>query len=127
VAGNGELLWPDDAAREAARWAAANGLGIWGGEVFAPRGPFTAMMVGEWRTEPEWRSSEPWADFVERALAQALEAIARTAGGEGGAASLIFLAYAPLGGFAEDAVRTRGVAGREGAVEFTTQEGASDG
>jgi hypothetical protein len=99
VAGNGELLWPRAAALEVARRLAADGLAIWGGEVYAPKGPFTAVMVDEWRTEPGRGPEEDWASYVERGLQQALAAISEypesePAGGAGeGGRSLYFLAH----------------------------------
>ena len=123
VAGNGELLWPYAAAADAARWAAGAGNGIWGGEVFAPRGPFTAMMVGEWRTEPQWREGEPWALFVSRSLEQAVAALEAKWPGNP-EALLFFLAYAPESTFAEESRRERGGSQRE--VEIS-KEAESDG
>ena len=106
VAGNGELLWPLSVAADAARWAAGQANGIWGGEVYAPRGPFTAMMIREWRTEPEWGAGEPWPQFVARALDQTLSAL--DAEGQAGQAGLLyFLAYAPESTFIEESRRTR--------------------
>ena len=110
VAGNGELLWPQAAAVEAARWIAGTDMAIWGGEVYAPRGPFTALMVGEWRTDPQHGPDEPWHEYVERGLAQALQAIeADTTTGDRvrrtsdtGGGRLYFLAYHPESGFPED-------------------------
>jgi len=106
VAGNGELLWPHEYAEQAARWAAAEGNGIWGGEVYAPRGPFTAMMVREWRTEPEWHPGEPWPGFVSRALEQTIAALAAEADATGDGL-LYFLAYAPEDTFEEESRRAR--------------------
>lgn len=125
VAGNGELLWPRAAALEAARWAANAGCGIWGGEVFAPRGPFTAVMVREWRTEPEWHEGEPWAGFVARALEQTVAALERdeSANQEG---LLYFLAYASGSRFADESRRARG-ASTERWLDMTAQEARSDG
>lgn len=101
VAGNGELLWPRAPAVEAARWIAGSGLAIWGGEVYVPRGPFTAVMVSEWRTEPSRQRDEAWPAYVERCLAQALVAIEARAG-DRAAEALYFLAYHPESGFPED-------------------------
>ncbi len=106
VAGNGELLWPHSIAAEAAKWAAGQANGIWGGEVYAPRGPFTAMMVREWRTEPEWGAGEPWPRFVARALQQTLTAL-EAEGRKGPEGLLYFLAYAPESSFIEESRRTR--------------------
>ncbi|MBJ7599478.1 MAG: hypothetical protein DLM67_18190 [Candidatus Nephthysia bennettiae] len=98
VAGNGELLWPREAALEAVRWLAASGLAIWGGEVYASRGTFTAVMVAEWRTEPAHDADEGWSRYVQRSLAQALDAIQRlpdersTGTGDAAGRSLYFLA-----------------------------------
>jgi hypothetical protein len=100
VAGNGELLWPRSGAFEAANWIATNGLAIWGGEVYAPRGPFTAVMVNEWRTEPELTAGEPWAEYVTRGLEQALAAIERYPTNDRADESLYFLAYHSPSGFA---------------------------
>lgn len=106
AAGNGELLWPLDYAEAAARWAAGEGNGIWGCEVYAPRGPFTAMMIREWRTQPEWRGAEPWPAFVVRALEHTLAALAREAEADG-EGMLYFLAYGPEATFVEDSERSR--------------------
>ncbi len=110
VAGNGELLWPRSVAADAARWVAAEGNGIWGGEVYAPRGPFTAMMVREWRTEPEWGPGEPWPAFVSRALEQTVVAL-DAEGRDDSEGLLYFLAYAPESKFVEGSRRTRPGAG----------------
>lgn len=125
VAGNGELLWPRSAAVDAAIWAAHEGHGIWGGEVFAPRGPFTAMMVREWRTEPEWSIREPWTQFVARALEQTLTALEseRMHGDED---LLYFLAYAPQSTFDNESRRTRR-ASKERWLDIPTKEVRSDG
>ncbi len=101
VAGNGELLWPRGPAVEAARWIAESGLAIWGGEVYVPKGPFTAVMVSEWRTEPSRRPDEAWPAYVERCLEQALVAI-EVSSGERTAEALYFLAYHPESGFPEE-------------------------
>jgi hypothetical protein len=95
VTGGGELLWPRGEAVEAARWLAAHDLAIWGGEVYAARGPFTAAMVSEWRTAPDRAPDEPWPAYVRRSLEQALDAIA----GEGATRPLFFLAYHSRAGF----------------------------
>jgi hypothetical protein len=119
VAGNGELLWPRAAAIEVARWIGVSELAIWGGEVYSPRGPFTAVMVHEWRTDPGRGVDEPWLSYVERGLAQALEAIekypssdpvSRTA--ESTAQSLYFLAYHTQAGFPGEPRPSRTVEGR---------------
>ena len=102
VAGNGELLWPRSGAVAAASWIASSGLGIWGGEVYAPRGPFTAVMVNEWRTDPELAAGEPWAEYVRRGLEQALAAIERYSTHDRADESLYFLAYHSESGFAGD-------------------------
>lgn len=121
VAGNGELLWPRRGAGEAVRWMAANQMGIWGGEVYSPRGPFTAVMVNEWRTEPQQGSEEPWSSYVARGLVQALEAIDSYPTSEHGDRQpdqadelLYFLAYHSQAGFPED---------RESRVHVKTVEG----
>jgi hypothetical protein len=101
VAGNGELLWPRAAAVEAARWMAGSGLAIWGGEVYAPKGPFTAVMVSEWRTEPSRGADETWPAYVGRCLAQAVDAIDAQAA-DRAAEALYFLAYHPESGFPEE-------------------------
>lgn len=95
VAGNGERLWPAAQAIEVATWLAGHDLAIWGGEVYAPRGPFAATMVSEWRTEPGPGPGEPWSGYVGRGLDQALAAIDRSAE----AGSLFFLAYHSPAGF----------------------------
>jgi len=128
VAGNGELLWPRAVAVDAARWVADTDMAIWGGEVYAPKGPFTALMIGEWRTDPQHGSDEPWHEYVDRGLAQALRAIEadegptdgmrRAAGASGD--RLYFLAYHPESGFPED-TQTRA---RTGSLRMKTQEGA---
>ncbi|HZK73817.1 MAG TPA: hypothetical protein VFD88_07445 [Clostridia bacterium] len=100
VAGNGELLWPRSGAIAAANWIASSGLGIWGGEVYAPRGPFTAVMVNEWRTEPELDADEPWAGYVSRGLEQAIAAIGRYPATGRADEALYFLAYHSPFGFA---------------------------
>jgi hypothetical protein len=108
VAGNGELLWPRVAAIEAARWMADAGLAIWGGEVYAPKGPFTAVMVDEWRTQPERRDGEDWLSYVGRGLAQALAEIEAHSDPDGAAPihargeTLYFLAAHPERGFPND-------------------------
>jgi hypothetical protein len=103
VAGNGELLWPRSGAIAAATWIVSNGLGIWGGEVYAPRGPFMAMMVNEWRTEPELGADEPWTDYARRGLEQALAAITKYPAPGRAAEALYFLAYHSPSGFAGEA------------------------
>jgi hypothetical protein len=108
VAGNGELLWPRAPAFEAARWIAGSGLAIWGGEVYVPKGPFTAVMVSEWRTEPSRRPDEGWPAYVERCLEQALVAIEAGAGGRA-AEALYFIAYHPESGFPEERAAPRDV------------------
>ncbi len=124
VAGNGELLWPLSVAADAARWAAGEANGIWGGEVYAPRGPFTAMMVREWRTEPDWSAGEPWADFVSRALEQTLMAL-EAEGRKDSEGLLYFLAYAPESTFVEESRRMRpGPRERRFGI---SKEAASDG
>jgi hypothetical protein len=75
VTGGGELLWNRESARQAAAWLAASGSALLGGEVYIPRGPFTAVMVDEWETFPRQLPSEDWADYVRRSLDRALEAI----------------------------------------------------
>jgi hypothetical protein len=100
VAGNGELLWPRSGAVAAASWIASSGLAIWGGEVYAPRGPFTAVMVNEWRTEPELAAGEPWTEYVRRGLEQALAAIERYPARDRASEALYFLAYHSPSGFA---------------------------
>jgi hypothetical protein len=103
VAGNGELLWPRSGAVAAANWIASSGLAIWGGEVYAPRGPFTAVMVNEWRTEPELVTGELWTEYVGRGLEQALAAIERYPARDRAAEALYFLAYHSTSGFAGEA------------------------
>ena len=125
VAGNGELLWPRSAAVDAARWAAGEGYGMWGGEVFAPRGPFTAMLIHEWRTEPEWDTSEPWTEFVTRALEQTLGAL-ETEDEPSHEGLLYFLAYGPQSTFDDESRRTRR-AGRGRWLEIPSKEVRSDG
>ena len=100
VAGNGELLWPRSGAIAAANWIASSGLAIWGGEVYAPRGPFTAVMVNEWRTEPELAPDEQWTNYVTRGLEQAVKAIERYPAPGRADESLYFLAYHSPAGFA---------------------------
>ena len=102
VAGNGELLWPRAGAIAAANWIASSGFAIWGGEVYAPRGPFTAVMVNEWRTEPELVANEPWSEYVKRGLEQAVAAIDRYPAPGRAAEALYFLAYHSPAGFAGD-------------------------
>ena len=111
VAGNGELLWPRADAIEAARWIAGTGLAIWGGEVYSQQGPFTAVMVNEWRTDPGRGEDEAWPAYVERGLEQALAAIEKyplsysvTRTADGTAQALYFLAYHSPAGFAGEAV-----------------------
>jgi hypothetical protein len=111
VAGNGELLWPRSEAIAAANWMAASELAIWGGEVYAPRGPFTAVMVNEWRTEPELAPDEPWMDYVKRGLEQAVEAIGKYPARGRADESLYFLAYHSRGGFAGESQPGRRRAG----------------
>ena len=117
VAGNGELLWPRADAIDAARWIAASGLAIWGGEVYSPRGPFTAVMVNEWRTEPGMDANEPWSAYIERGLEQALAAIEKFPTSEsltrdGTAQPLYFLAYHSPTGFVGEGRSSRTVEGR---------------
>ena len=100
VAGNGELLWAHSGAIAAASWIASSGLAIWGGDVYAPRGPFTAVMVNEWRTEPELAIDEPWTEYVRRGLEQALAAIERYPAPDRANEALYFLAYHSPAGFA---------------------------
>jgi hypothetical protein len=125
VAGNGELLWPRSAAVDAAGWAAGEGYGIWGGEVFSPRGPFTAMMIREWRTEPEWSAGEPWPEFIARALEQTLTAL-ETMDEQSQEGLLYFLAYGPQSTFDDESRRTRHTE-RGRWLEFPTEEVRSDG
>ena len=106
VVGNGELLWLRPEAIAAARWIAASGMAIWGGEVYSPRGPFSAVMVNEWRTDPEWRPGEDWQRYVSNGLEQALAAIdtfpgadQEVRGRDGTSRSLYFLAYHSPAGF----------------------------
>ncbi|MEA2681972.1 MAG: hypothetical protein QOK05_300 [Chloroflexota bacterium] len=103
VAGNGELLWPHLAAVQAANWMAQAGLAIWGGEVYSPRGPFTAVMVDEWRTIPERGEDEDWLTYVRRGQAQALRAIEAHSTSDaplhGRGETLFFLAGQPRSGF----------------------------
>ncbi len=66
-----------------------------------PKGPFTAVMVSEWRTEPSRQPDEEWPAYVERCLEQALVAIEVRAG-ERAAEALYFLAYHPESGFPEE-------------------------
>lgn len=121
VAGNGELLWPRSGAITAAKWIASNGLAIWGGEVYAPRGPFTAVMVNEWRTEPELAADEPWAEYVRRGLGQALTAIEMYPAPGRAAESLYFLAYHSPSGFAGETQPSHRRAGRL-AVDLSTRK-----
>ncbi len=121
VAGNGELLWPRAGAIAAANWMAASGLAIWGGEVYAPRGPFTAMMVNEWRTEPELVANEAWSEYVRRGLAQALAAIDRYPAPGRAPEALYFLAYHSPSGFAGETQPGRRQAGRL-AVDLSTRK-----
>jgi hypothetical protein len=96
-AGEGELLWPRDAAVDAVSWAAAAGIGIRGGEVYSPAGPFAAVMVEEWHTEPPWGPGEDWDEYVRRGLDRALAEISRDreppSGTDTAGRSLYFLAY----------------------------------
>ena len=115
IAGNGELLWPRPEAIEAARWIAGSGLAIWGGEVYSPRGPLAAMMVAEWRTDPDWRPGDDWPAYVGRGLEQALEAIERLPGPgdlvparDGVSRSLYFLAYHSPAGFPDEVTANGG-------------------
>ena len=115
VAGNGELLWPRPEAGEAARWFAASGLAIWGGEVYTPRGPFAAVMVDEWRTDPEWRPGDDWPSYVRRGLEQALTAIETLPGPgdvvrarDGASRSLYFLSYHSPAGFPDEVMANGG-------------------
>jgi hypothetical protein len=124
VAGNGELLWSRAGAIAAANWIATSGLAIWGGEVYAPRGPFTAMMVNEWHTEPELVANEAWSEYVRRGLAQALVAIDRYPAPGRAAEALYFLAYHSPSGFAGEAQPSRRHAGRL-AVDLSTRPGGS--
>jgi len=121
VAGNGELLWPRSEAIAAAMWMAANELAIWGGEVYAPRGPFTAVMVNEWRTEPELAPDEPWMVYVRRGLEQAVEAIEKYPAPGRAAESLYFLAYHSPAGFAGESQPGRRRAGPL-AIDLSTRK-----
>ena len=89
-AGNGELLWPAERAAEVASWLAAQDRAIWGGEVFQPRGEFTAVLLDEWRTIPGRDEDGDWAGYVQRGRDQALDAIAAHAGDASMAEGLLF-------------------------------------
>ena len=86
VAANGELAWPREDARAAARWLAAQGYGILGGEVWeilgngrwqgGIRSATSAIpFIWGWETKPSWEETEPWSSYVKRGLEQALEAL----------------------------------------------------
>ncbi|MGI8609053.1 MAG: hypothetical protein ACR2MY_07470 [Candidatus Dormibacteria bacterium] len=108
VAGNGELMWPRPGAIDAAEWLAQNGMAIWGGEVYTGRGPFMAVMVGEWRTEPELERNEEWHTYIQRGLAQALAAITNhplDSGAEAAGRTFYFLSYHSAAGFPGEARR----------------------
>lgn len=125
VAGNGELLWSRGGAIAAANWIATTGLAIWGGEVYAPRGPFTAMMVNEWRTEPELVANEPWSEYVRRGLEQALAAIDKYPVPGRAAEALYFLAYHSPSGFAGETQPGHRRAGRLSLDLSTRKPGGS--
>jgi hypothetical protein len=73
--GNGELFWPSNIGSKVAKVIADSGLGIYGGEVYVGRGRTWGNIELEWITDPGWLPGELWADFVRRALDQALAAV----------------------------------------------------
>jgi len=88
VAANGELAWPREDAKAAARWLASQGYGILGGEVWEilGNGRWQGMIrslrgsipfVWGWETKPSWEEGEPWSTYVKRGLDQAIDALER--------------------------------------------------
>jgi hypothetical protein len=71
VTGGGELLWPAPAAVEVVGVLVREELGVVGGELFVPVGSAKAVLCWEWLTDPQWRESEAWGEFVARGAEQA--------------------------------------------------------
>jgi hypothetical protein len=79
VVGNGERLWPLEAALEIVDWLARQHLGITGGEVYERAEFGWGRYVDDWITEPGLSSGEDWLSYVHRGKTQAAEAILRDA------------------------------------------------
>ena len=67
VAGNGELLWPREAALEALEWLEREAFGVLGFEVYGRLKQARGSFQREWMVEPGWLENEPWEDYVRRA------------------------------------------------------------
>jgi hypothetical protein len=72
VAGNGEPLWPLAMVAEVIGHHAGSGLGLLGVEVYGRVAEARGSFQREWTPATGWADHESWADFVERAAADAL-------------------------------------------------------
>lgn len=75
VAGNGELLWPYDAALDAVAWMAGRGLGIVCVEAYDRVAQARGSFEGDWPVAPGWRAGERWEAYVARAALHAAATI----------------------------------------------------
>jgi hypothetical protein len=65
LVGNGEPLWPAEAAVQIVAWAGAADWAIAVGEVYRARGQMQTSFVFDWETPRKRR--EPWPDYARRA------------------------------------------------------------